>query len=45
VRTDMGGSGASRSVEEGAAGIVWAATLPDSGPSGGFFRDGKPIDF
>ncbi len=42
VRTDMGGSGADRSVEEGAEGIVWAATLPTDGPSGGFFRDGKP---
>jgi NAD(P)-dependent dehydrogenase (short-subunit alcohol dehydrogenase family) len=45
VRTDMGGGGASQSVEEGSAGIVWAATLPDDGPSGGFFRDGKSIDF
>jgi NAD(P)-dependent dehydrogenase (short-subunit alcohol dehydrogenase family) len=43
VRTDMGGPDATRSVEEGAAGIVWAATLPDDGPSGGFFRDGEPI--
>lgn len=43
VRTDLGGPDAPRSVEEGAAGIVWAATLPDDGPSGGFFRDGKPI--
>jgi hypothetical protein len=43
VRTDMGGSGASRSVEQGASGIVWAATLPDNGPRGGFFRDGKPL--
>jgi len=43
VATDMGGAGASRSVREGAAGIVWAATLPDNGPSGGFFRDGKPL--
>lgn len=43
VRTDMGGSGAERTVEEGASGIVWAATLPDDGPSGGFFRDGQPI--
>ncbi len=41
VRTDMGGRGATRSVEEGAAGIVWAATLPADGPSGGFFRDGE----
>jgi hypothetical protein len=22
---------------------VWAATLPDDGPTGGFFRDGRPI--
>jgi len=43
VATDMGGSGAPRSVEEGAAGIVWAATLPQNGPTGGFFRDGKPL--
>lgn len=43
VRTDMGGSNAERSVEEGAAGIVWAACLPEDGPSGGFFRDGQPI--
>ncbi len=39
--TDLGGRGG-RPVEEGAKGIVWAATLPDSGPSGGFFYDGKP---
>jgi NAD(P)-dependent dehydrogenase (short-subunit alcohol dehydrogenase family) len=45
VRTDMGGAEATRSLEEGAAGIGWAATLPDSGPSGGFFRDGKPISW
>lgn len=32
-----------RPVAEGAAGIVWAATLPDDGPSGGFFRDGAAI--
>jgi NAD(P)-dependent dehydrogenase (short-subunit alcohol dehydrogenase family) len=43
VATDMGGAGAPRSVSEGAAGIVWAATLPDDGPSGGFFRDGEPL--
>jgi NAD(P)-dependent dehydrogenase (short-subunit alcohol dehydrogenase family) len=42
VATDMGGTGG-RPVAEGAAGIVWAATLPDDGPSGGFFRDGKPL--
>jgi NAD(P)-dependent dehydrogenase (short-subunit alcohol dehydrogenase family) len=43
VRTDMGGSGAPRSVEEGADTAVWLATLPDDGPNGGFFRDRKPI--
>ncbi|MGB8134801.1 MAG: SDR family oxidoreductase [Nitrososphaeraceae archaeon] len=41
VATDMGGHGG-RPVEEGAKGIVWAATLPDNGPSGGFFYDGVP---
>jgi NAD(P)-dependent dehydrogenase (short-subunit alcohol dehydrogenase family) len=43
VATDMGGANAPRAVDEGAAGIVWAATLPDGGPTGGFFRDGKPL--
>jgi NAD(P)-dependent dehydrogenase (short-subunit alcohol dehydrogenase family) len=43
VATDMGGPGG-RPVSEGAAGIVWAATLPDDGPTGGFFRDRQPID-
>jgi NAD(P)-dependent dehydrogenase (short-subunit alcohol dehydrogenase family) len=43
VRTDMGGSAAPRSVEEGADTAVWLATLPDDGPSGGFFRDRRPI--
>ena len=43
VATDMGGAGAPRSVADGAAGIIWAATLPDDGPTGGFFRDGKPL--
>lgn len=43
VRTDMGGPHAPLSVEDGARGIVWAATLPDDGPSGGFFRHGEAI--
>jgi NAD(P)-dependent dehydrogenase (short-subunit alcohol dehydrogenase family) len=43
VRTDMGGPSASRSVDEGADTAVWLATLPDDGPTGGFFRDRKPI--
>jgi NAD(P)-dependent dehydrogenase (short-subunit alcohol dehydrogenase family) len=42
VATDMGGPGG-RPVEEGAAGVVWAALLPDDGPTGGFFRDGEPV--
>jgi NAD(P)-dependent dehydrogenase (short-subunit alcohol dehydrogenase family) len=40
--TDMGGHGG-RPVAEGAASVVWAVTLPDDGPSGGFFRDGRPV--
>ncbi len=43
VRTDMGGSGAPRSVEEGADTAVWLATLSDDGPTGGFFRNREPI--
>ena len=42
VATDMGGPGG-RPVAEGAASVVWAATLPDSGPTGGLFRDGRPL--
>ena len=45
VRTDMGGSDASRSVEEGADTPIWAATLPDNGPTGGFFRDRRPVSW
>lgn len=43
VRTDMGGSNAPRTVEQGADTAVWLAMLPDNGPSGGFFRDRQPI--
>jgi len=42
VATDMGGSGG-RPVRDGAASVAWAALLPDDGPSGGLFRDGKPV--
>ena len=41
VATDMGGHGG-RPIEDGCRGIVWAATLPNNGPSGGFFHDGEP---
>jgi NAD(P)-dependent dehydrogenase (short-subunit alcohol dehydrogenase family) len=43
VRTRMGGESAPRSVEEAADTIVWLATLPSNGPTGGFFRDRKRI--
>ncbi len=43
VHTRMGGSSAPRSPEEGARTPVWLAMLPDGGPSGGFFRDERPI--
>ena len=39
----MGGANAPRSVEDGVDTTLWLATLPDSGPTGGFFRDRKPI--
>jgi len=43
VRTDMGGPGAPRSVAQGADTIVWLATLPAGGPTGGFYKDKKRI--
>lgn len=45
VRTDMGGPSAPRSVQHGAETIVWCATLPDDGPTGGFFKDRRPIEW
>jgi len=42
VATDMGGAGG-RPVAEGAASVLWAVDLPDDGPTGGFFRDGRPV--
>jgi NAD(P)-dependent dehydrogenase (short-subunit alcohol dehydrogenase family) len=42
VATDMGGSGG-RPVREGAASVLWAVDLPPDGPTGGFFRDGRPL--
>ena len=44
VATDMGGPGG-RPVEEGAASVMWAVTLADDGPTGGFFRDGRPLEW
>jgi NAD(P)-dependent dehydrogenase (short-subunit alcohol dehydrogenase family) len=43
VQTDMGSARAPRPVEDGADTPVWAATLSNNGPTGGFFRDRRPI--
>ena len=45
VKTRMGGEEAERTPEQGADTIVWLATLPDGGPTGGFFRDREPISW
>ena len=45
VRTDMGGPSAPRSIEEGVDTTVWLATLPDEGPTGGYFRDRRSIEW
>ena len=42
VATAMGGRGG-RLVSDGARSVVWAATLNDNGPTGGFYRDGRPV--
>jgi NAD(P)-dependent dehydrogenase (short-subunit alcohol dehydrogenase family) len=43
ARTDMGGPGAPRSVEQGAASVLWGCRLGPDGPSGGFFEDGRQL--
>lgn len=43
VRTDLGGPQAPVSPEHAAETPVWLATLPDDGPTGGFFREHQPI--
>jgi NAD(P)-dependent dehydrogenase (short-subunit alcohol dehydrogenase family) len=43
VRTDMGGRHAPRSVEQGAASILWGVRLPPGAPTGGVFEDGRAI--
>jgi NAD(P)-dependent dehydrogenase (short-subunit alcohol dehydrogenase family) len=45
VRTDMGGPSAPRNPEQGADSIIWLSTLPDDGPTGGFFKDREPISW
>ena len=44
VRTDMGGRSAPRSVEQGAAGVLWAVRLLPGGPTGRVFHDGKAVE-
>jgi NAD(P)-dependent dehydrogenase (short-subunit alcohol dehydrogenase family) len=44
VATDMGGPGG-RPVADGAASVMWAVRIPDDGPTGDFFRDGRRIDW
>jgi len=44
VRTDMGGRNAPRSVEQGAASVLWGVRLPSNGPTGGAFEDGIAIE-
>jgi len=45
VKTDMGGAEAPLTPEQGADTIVWAATLPADGPTGGFFRERERIEW
>ena len=43
TRTDLGGPKASVSPEQAADALLWLATLPDNGPTGGFFREHQPL--
>jgi NAD(P)-dependent dehydrogenase (short-subunit alcohol dehydrogenase family) len=45
VNTRMGGADAPRTAAEAADTAAWLATLPDDGPSGGYFRDRMPLPF
>ncbi len=45
VRTDLGGPQAPVSPEQAAKTPVWLATLPDDGPTGGFFREHQPLSW
>ncbi|HZG85523.1 SDR family oxidoreductase [Paenibacillus sp.] len=45
VSTDMGGPSAQRTPKQAAESILWLATIGPEGPNGGFFRDGKRIDW
>ena len=45
TRTDMGGEGAPRTPQQAADTALWLATLADDGPTGGFYRDRKAIEW
>ncbi len=45
VRTDLGGPHAPVSPRQAAETPVWLATLPDNGPTGGFFREHQPLSW
>ncbi len=44
-RTDMGGAQAPRSAEDGAKSILWLAFDAPKSLSGGFYRDGKKVEW
>lgn len=43
VRTELGGDEAPLTPQQGADTPIWLATLPDGGPTGGFFRERQLI--
>ena len=45
VSSDMGGPSAPRTPQQAASSILWLATIGPEGPSGGFFKDGKQINW
>ena len=45
VKTEMGGAGASLSVEEGADTIVWLSIQPDNSPTGMFYKKREIISW
>ena len=43
VKTEMGGENADLEVSEGGRTSAWLATLPEDGPTGGYFHAGQPL--
>jgi NAD(P)-dependent dehydrogenase (short-subunit alcohol dehydrogenase family) len=43
VKTEMGGEGADLEISEGGKTSAWLATLPENGPTGGYFHLGQPL--